>query len=157
MAGVQKAALSWTPLGGLSALYIVLHDPSFARTDFAWLDRIYPVTQLATLSTMAFEWGAPVVLWAFYCRWTADRPGKLRAFTVRYHLHLWWLGVGVMLHLGIALTMRLGIFPWAMLATYPALLHPDELLAFWRRLTGPFRRDGGQLESGDVAGGSARG
>ena len=30
------------------------------------------------------------------------------------------------LHIGIAATMQLGIFPWAMLALYPSFFHPEE-------------------------------
>jgi hypothetical protein len=38
-----------------------------------------------------------------------------------------WLAVGFGFHLGIALTMRLGMFPFGMLAVWPVFLHPDEL------------------------------
>ena len=37
------------------------------------------------------------------------------------------MAVGVSLHVGIAVTMALGIFPFAMLAMYPAFLYPDQL------------------------------
>jgi hypothetical protein len=46
-----------------------------------------------------------------------------------------WLSLGVVFHLALALTTELGIFPWAMLALYPAWLHPDEWAGFWAWLT----------------------
>jgi hypothetical protein len=45
-----------------------------------------------------------------------------------------------MFHLGIALTMRLGIFPSAMLAMYPVLLLPDEVERARRWVVGRVRR-----------------
>jgi hypothetical protein len=40
-------------------------------------------------------------------------------------VHL-YLVLGAVFHVGTHLTMRLGIFPFAVLALYPAALHPDE-------------------------------
>lgn len=126
-AGIQKTALAWTPLGGYSALYIILQDPHIARIPFAWLEDVYPLTQASTATTHIWEISAPLMLVAYHLRATADRGGRLRAFVQRWKPHWWWIGVGVLLHLGIALTMNLGIFPWAMLVLYPLWFHPDEL------------------------------
>ncbi len=38
-----------------------------------------------------------------------------------------WIGLGVSFELGIAITLRLGDFPWGMLALFPVLLLPAEL------------------------------
>ena len=60
-----------------------------------------------------------------------------RAFLVRHGSIEWvWIGIGAVFHLGLALTTELGIFPWAMLALYPAWVHPDDWSALLRRLTG---------------------
>jgi hypothetical protein len=83
---------------------------------------------------MVWEWSALLVLVAFHYRMTPERGGRLREWTLRYRPHLWWLTIGVFFHLGIALTLSLGIFPWAMLATYIAFVHPDELRLVWQRL-----------------------
>ncbi len=128
-AGVQKTGLPWTPLGGFSALYIVLKDPSIGVSAMPWLEGLYPLTQVATATTVLFELGAIGILGVYWLRWTHARPGRLRAWVVRRRPHLAWLAVGVALHLGIAVSMALGIFPWAVLALYPAFVHPDELLA----------------------------
>lgn len=135
-AGLQKTGLPWTPFGGYSALYIILQDPAIAAGPMPWLETLYPLTQLGTAATVLFELGAIGVLAVFYARWTSERPGRLRSWTVRRRPHLWWLGVGVGLHLGIAATMALGIFPWAVLALYPALVHPDEAAGAWARAWG---------------------
>ena len=124
-AGLQKTALAWTPLGGFSALYIVLQDPSIASWRFAWLAGVLPLTQVATAATMAFEWGAMLVPVAWWFERTRTRPGWWRAQSNRTRWTRAWIALGVALHLGIAATMSLGIFPWAMLALYPALVPPS--------------------------------
>lgn len=146
-AGVQKTAVSWWPWGGYSALYVVLQDPSIAAWNFRWLEDVYPLTQLATATTMLFELLAGPLLLAWWYRDTRTRPGRLRALFNRLELHKWWMLVGLGLHVGIAATMALGIFPYAMLALYPAFFHPDELPAFLREK----RADGGVLRPSDSA------
>lgn len=132
-AGIQKTALAWTPLGGFSALYLVLQDPAIARWPFAWLEGIYPLTQLAAAATMFFEYTACLVPLVYWFRETRTRPGRMRAFFNSHRPMRVWILVGVMLHIGIAASMQIGIFPWAMLSLYPAFLHVDEL-------PGPLRR-----------------
>lgn len=137
-AGIQKTAISWLPLGGYGALYIVLQDPHIARLDWSGLASVYPITQLSTFVTHTFEVTAPICLLAYHFRST-DGDGRLRRFFKRFRVHHVWIAVGVFLHVGIALTMNLGIFPFAMLALYWAWFHPDELrgaAAWLRRRTG---------------------
>ncbi len=133
-AGLQKTGLPWTPMGDFSALYIVLKDPSIAAGPLPWLESLYPLTQVGTALTVLFELSALGVCGVYWLRWTHDRPGRLRAWVVRRRPHLAWLGLGVVFHLGIAATMALGIFPWAILALYPAFLHPDEAQDMTQRL-----------------------
>lgn len=139
MAGVQKTALTWTPLGGYNALYVILHDPHIARMDWAGmgvLDALSPLLRVGTGATHIFEWGAPILVLAFWFRHTRERPGRIRAFFLRYDVRLIWVCIGAGLHIGIAVAMQLGIFAWAMLALYPAWFHPDELdtlREWWRR------------------------
>lgn len=133
-AGVQKVSLAWMPLGDFSALYIVLHDPAVARTAALDLEPWYPVTQLATATTVLWEWSAPLLLLALWYRDTRTRPGRLRALFNRVDFRALWLAVGVLFHVGIHVTMHIGIFPWAMMALYLCAWHPDELAAAARRL-----------------------
>ena len=82
---------------------------------------------------MLFEWLSPFVLLTYHFRATPERTGRVRRFYAKWKPHYYWIGLGVMLHLGIAMTLALGIFPFAMLALYPAFFHPDEWLNFGER------------------------
>ena len=85
-----------------------------------------PLTRIATTVTMLFEFGAPLYLLFYIKRW--ERPRWA------------WIAVGLAFHLGIAFAMRLGAFPWGMLALYPVLLRPDELARLTRsRLRAGYR------------------
>ena len=134
-AGVQKVALAWTPMGHFSALYIVLHDPAVSRISHLDLLPWYPLTQLATASTVLWEWSAPLLALSIWYRDTRLRPGRLRAWMNRHDLRTLWLGIGVVFHVGIHLTMQIGIFPFMMMALYVVGYHPDEILRLlrWRR------------------------
>lgn len=139
MAGVQKVAVAWWPWGHYAALYMVLQDPAIAAWKFGWLEDVYPLTQLATAATMVFELlAAPMVL-VWWFRATRTRPGRLRALFNRLDIHKPWMIVGVLLHVGIAATMTIGIFPYAMLGLYPAFFHPDELPRLLRAPAAPTR------------------
>jgi hypothetical protein len=126
-AGVQKYGQHWWPWGGWSALYVILHDWSYAARPFGWLrgQPFYLGTQVATAVTMAWQWTYPLVLVHYFPG--LGSPGRIRRLFERYRLHWAWIVVGAGFHLGIAATMQLGIFPWGMLALYPAFLHPEEL------------------------------
>jgi hypothetical protein len=146
-AGVQKAAVAWWPWGGFSALYVVLQDPAIARFPFEWLQAFYPLTQLLTATTMAFELGAVVIPFAYWYRATRTRPGWLRAQFNRFPVVPIWLALGLVMHLGIAVTMQLGIFPWMVLSLYVAFFHPRELQYWLHALPDPRPRPARILSS----------
>lgn len=124
----------WWLQGGFSALGKILSDPHFARFTPGSIAPLYTLTQLGTLATMIFELSAPLMLlWTWYER-TPSRPGRLRLLANTLRVRWLWLGVGVTFHLGIALTMRLGMFPFGMLALYPVFLSPREIERAWRRV-----------------------
>ena len=129
--GCNKSGVEWGPFGGFTALADSLTDPHVARFDPSWLSVAYPLTRVATAVTMVFELGAPLYLLAYYFAETRERPGRLRAAFNRARVRWIWLGLGVSFELGIAATMRLGNFPFGMLALYPLLLMPEDLK--WRR------------------------
>jgi uncharacterized membrane protein YphA (DoxX/SURF4 family) len=132
-AGQAKVDPAWGPLGHFSALGHILSDPHFARFEPGWAGGVlYPFTQLATAGTMAFELGAPLFLLATWYHVTRDRPGRVRRVCNRLRLRWVWLAVGASFHVGIAITLRLGVFPWGTLALYPVFFHPDEIAAAWR-------------------------
>jgi uncharacterized membrane protein YphA (DoxX/SURF4 family) len=139
---------AWWPTGGLTALATLLADPHYARFPPAWLGHVYPLTQVATALTMSFELGSPLLLLLTWLDRTPGRGGRWGELVRRYRVRWLWLGLGVTLHLGIALTMRLGIFSFGVLALYPVLVHPDEWARFSERLA---------AFSARIAGGRSRG
>lgn len=119
--GLNKGGAPWFPHGGFTALSNILADPHVARFDPGWVSSVMPLTRVATAVTMLFEFGAPLYLLFYIKRWGRPRWA--------------WIAVGVAFHLGIAIAMRLGAFPWGMLALYPVLLRPEELARFTRSRT----------------------
>jgi hypothetical protein len=126
-AGAHKSGAEWGPLGGFAALGNILTDPHLARFDPGWIVAAHPLLRAATAVTMVFELTAPIYLLLHHHAGTPARGGRLRRLGDRLRLRWIWLGVGATFHLGIALTMTMGIFPWGMLALYPALLLPRDL------------------------------
>ncbi len=108
--GINKSAGAWGPQGGFTALANALSDPHAARFGPSLVAAVYPLTRIATALTMAFELGAPLFLVAYFKRWR-----------VRYV----WIALGVMFQVGIAIGLRLGSFPYGMLAMFPVLLYPE--------------------------------
>jgi len=143
--GINKGGAPWFPHGGCTALANIFADPHVARFDPGWLAVAMPFTRIATAMTMVFELGAPLYLACYYFAATRERGGRLRTLCNRLRLRWMWIALGLAFHLGIAIGMRLGIFPWGMLALYPVLLFPDELqralrLAQRRKIDAPANR-----------------
>lgn len=126
-AGTNKSGAEWGPHGGFAALGNILSDPHFARFDPGWITVAHPLLPVLTAATMVFELTAPIYLLLHHHAATPERGGRLRRLGARLHVRSVWLAAGVSFHLGIALTMTMGIFAWGMLALYPALLLPRDL------------------------------
>ncbi len=139
-AGTHKTQSAWWPAGDLSALWIIVRDPHFARLDLADAEWLYPFTQLGTLGTMFFELGAPLFVLSLWYRRTADRAGRLRALFNRVRFREIWLGLGVGFHVALVITLRLGIFPVGMLVLYPAFFPPLVIERFAARVAARLRR-----------------
>ncbi len=133
MTGLQKVSAYWTPGGGFSALYYILQQPTWQRTDMRWVAHVYPLTQVATALTWAWEVGAPLLLLAYWWRDTADRPGRMRALANRFDLRLAYVGLGLIFHLSVAALMNVGPFSWVSLAYYACLFTPEEVARFGAR------------------------
>jgi hypothetical protein len=138
--GMNKTAAGWGPFGGFTALANALSDPHAARFDPAWLAVAYPLTRVATALTMVFELGAPLYLLAYYFAATPDRPGRMRSWFRKLRVRWIWIGLGVSFQIGIAIGLRLGSFPYGMLALYPVLLLPAELERHGRNAATPANR-----------------
>ncbi len=131
--GLQKMSLPWTPLGGYSALYWVLQDPTWRRFDMAWTASVYPLLQVATATTWHWELAAPILLLYFYAKRTAPVGGRWRALLTRCDLRKPYALIGIGLHLGILVLLNVGPFSIVSLAYYLLLLRPDELTALLSR------------------------
>lgn len=132
--GMQKVSSGWVPGGSADALWYILQQPTWQRREMTWLAPLFPVTQVATLATWCFEQAAPLLLLAFWYRHTRTRPGRLRAAFNRLDVRSLYLLAGVGMHIGIEVSMEVGVFCWATLAIYAACFHPDEWAAFGRKL-----------------------
>jgi hypothetical protein len=125
-AGMQKVGVTWWPMGHFGALYFALQDPAVAAFDFSYLRRqpFFFFTQVGTATTMLYQLSYPIVLLLLWWRRHPERGGRIADFARRYHLEWIWIVTGGIFHLSLAMTMNLGIFPWAMLALYPAWIRP---------------------------------
>jgi len=125
--GINKSSGAWGPQGGFSALGYALMDPHNGRLDPDLVATVFPLTRVATALTMAFELTAiAYLLWLYYAA-TPGRPGRLRRWCNRLRLRWAWLGLGIAFEVGIAIGLKLGAFPFGMLALFPVLLLPAEV------------------------------
>ncbi|HEY5924494.1 MAG TPA: HTTM domain-containing protein [Kofleriaceae bacterium] len=132
--GQNKSSHDWGPFGGFSALGQALLDPHNGRLDPDVIGALYPLTRVATALTIAFELTALLyLLWLYYAA-TPDKPGRLRRFANRARLRWIWFGLYVAFEIGIAVGLKLGSFPYGMLALWSVLLLPDELERLVARL-----------------------
>ena len=125
--GQNKGGSEWGPLGGFTALADAVADPHAARFAADWVTTVYPLTRVATAVTMLFELGAPLYLLFVYYAATRDRAGRLRRWCNRLRLRWAWLALGIVFEVSLAVLLRLGSFPFGMLALFPALLLPEDL------------------------------
>jgi hypothetical protein len=118
--GLEKAAgVDW-PRG--ESLYFVLGDAVITRWSYAQVPVPYALTRALTWVVLGWELGFPL----FVCvPWLLDNGGVRRPRWLFYALRGTWvaaLGFGVLFHLGIALGMEIGGFPFYMLCLYLPLV-----------------------------------
>jgi hypothetical protein len=53
--GLHKVSAFWTPMGGYSALYYILQQPTWHRWEMSALAWVFPLTQAATAATWCWE------------------------------------------------------------------------------------------------------
>jgi hypothetical protein len=129
----NKSSGNWGPFGGFTALGHALMDPIHGRLDPSTISTFYPLTRVATALTITFELTAVLYLLWHYFAATPDRPGRLRRLANRTRVRWIWFALFVSFELGIAIGLKLGAFPFGMLALWPVLLLPDELEHLVRR------------------------
>ena len=136
MTGMQKLGSAWFPWGGLSAVYRSLLMPSWARGDWSAVAWVFPLTQVATAVTWAWEVSWPLVLYAMWARRTRTRPGRLRALVNRLDLRTLYVIVGIGMHGTVELFMNVGPFSIITMSWYLCCYHPDEVHRGCRWVTG---------------------
>lgn len=118
-AGVAKIGGAWE--SPWLALYRSLLRINYVRGDFTWVAQIVPLTQIGTVVSLYWERSFVVLL-----LWLLARDGlfgpRVGGLARRYDLRWVWLGIGVVLHVSLLLTMALGPFSWVSLALYLPLL-----------------------------------
>jgi Vitamin K-dependent gamma-carboxylase len=129
--GLQKLSLTWTPLGGYSALYWVFQDPTWRRFDLSFTAFAYPLLVLGTAVTWHFEIGAPLLLLHYRALRQKANAGRVHRWLVRWDLRKPFVLVGVCLHVGVLLLLNVGPFSLISLAYYLAFLRPQELERPW--------------------------
>jgi hypothetical protein len=137
-AGLSKSATLWLPWGGHAALYVILNEPIYAVRDFGFLAHpvLYFFTRIGTAASRTWELLAPVVVFAAYYRRNPDGEGGwFRRFMTRWPVRNVYVAFGVAFHVLLAATLKLGIFPYSMLAFFPAFFRPDEIEASFARAT----------------------
>jgi hypothetical protein len=104
-AGISKLLQQpgWLARSGMPVLYRVMTDPMAAHMD--------------PKALLAWEWPLRVMGWGTILL-------ECSAWLIFTRFRRIWACFGVGMHLGIYLTMDLGIFSWGMLALYPLLLWP---------------------------------
>lgn len=141
--GLKKASVVWTPAGGYTALYYVLHDVTWFRFESPELLRsLVFMTRVGTAVTWHWEQLAPGILLLGWARRTRAQGGWLRGCLNRYDLRVPYLLVGFFMHLGIFVATQVGPFSAITLAYYPALFGPEELHRKGRNLARWMRRRG---------------
>lgn len=103
--GLSKLYSNWSWAStDLNPLYAILSGPQVGVLDPELFFPYQAGFALLGVATLALELTAPIIL-------------------IR-HLAPWWAVFGALLHVGLALTMNLGIFPYAMLCFYVLLFEP---------------------------------
>jgi hypothetical protein len=125
-AGLQKISSGWIPGGSLDALWYILQWTHWQLRPMQWVAPYYRVTQLATLVAWSFENSAPLLLLAFWFRYTRGRPGRIRALFNRCDYRSIYVTVGVFMHLGIWATLEVGEFFGYCMAYFACCFTPRE-------------------------------
>ncbi|MGC6492208.1 MAG: hypothetical protein ACON5B_05145 [Myxococcota bacterium] len=131
--GLEKQGSAWGPSTGYAAVYRTLLLPTWVRFDFTWLAHVYPLTQIGTF--VAWWWELTwFVLGLNLVARTAGAPRWL-GWLGRIDLRPIYVGIGVILHGSLWVTMALGPFSPATFAYYVCLISPREAergLSRWR-------------------------
>jgi hypothetical protein len=126
-AGIAKASPEWWPWGRWDAVYRSLLQPQWNELDTTWVAHVYPLTQAATVLTIAFE-----SLFFLVPAWLLAR--RRWPALGRWDPRWFFLGLGVVMHGTLEMFMDLGPFAVASVAYYATCFSADEYAAAAARL-----------------------
>jgi hypothetical protein len=132
LTGLQKSALVWTPVGGYTALYWITQDPTWMRFGGEFAAWITPLLRIGTAITWHWEQFSILLLLWFYARYTSHKGGRIRRWVLKRDWRVGWIGIGLMLHVGILVLVNVGPFSYVTLSFYFLLWKPTELRAGWK-------------------------
>lgn len=107
-AGTKLAAAPWRD--GTALAYAWRYDGIIRVVPPDWIIDHRPIIELLTLTSIAIELAIPLLIW-----FSATR--------------VWVIALGVLLHLGIHVTLQVGFFSLAIFAAYLAFLPPERATA----------------------------
>ena len=134
--GIVKLGSSWSFMDGWSAIWLSLNLPGVNRWSGDWAAKFYPLTQVATFLVSWWEVSFFLLPLNQYLRQRPRRKRALARLLARYDLRPLYLGFGFCMHLGIMITMNIGMFAPVMWSLYPAYLKPDESRRVLQKLLG---------------------
>lgn len=106
--------LLWSPVWrDGSALHFVLQQNAFSRLPIWFSPALDPLLTAITYFTLFWEIGFPFMLLHWWTRRLA-------------------LIAGVALHLGMWVSLEIGLFSWIMIGSYVAFLEPEQVCKFFR-------------------------
>jgi len=107
-AGISKLMQQphWLGVQGVPVLYRILCDPLSAQIDPLVAQSYFGVFRVLGWATIAVELSAVLL----FTRWAC-----------------WWSAAAVFMHLGVAWSMKLGMFSWGMIILYLPLFHEQWL------------------------------
>lgn len=127
-AGFQKLSMHWVPFGDGQALWYIFNMPAYARFEPSILAWVSPLLQLASYFSWMFEnifpWLLLIVLRAENLP-ENKHGGPISRLLRRLQFRKVFILTGICLHIGIFLTMNVGLFSWMTLMYYPALFPSD--------------------------------
>ena len=129
--GINKTSSFWDP--PFHAIYYALHRMTYIRWELPWVSDILPLLQFGTAVTLWWEITFFVLGIWYMARqgWLGRRQTDL---SQRFDLRWVYLGIGLIMHSLVSLTLNVGPFTGITFAYYLAFFAPEEVSGFARRV-----------------------
>lgn len=140
--GVVKLGSSWSFMDNWSAIYLSMNLPGISRWNGDWAAHVFPLTQLGTFVFSWWEVTFFILPINQYLRRKSEHRRFLARALARYDLRPIYLSLGLCMHLGIFISMDIGLFSVVMWSLYPSYFLPEESRRILQKVTGWFRLRG---------------